>query len=75
VAENLSSRRYAALMCAAQRLGFSLDDFECAMCKLGDKDGLDGTPQRWREMRAQLDREVDSLDASQGGRSDAEGAG
>lgn len=53
-----SSEEYAALIIAAQRLGYGPEDFECAMTIFWAKDGQDVSPEHWKRMRAEIEREA-----------------
>jgi len=61
VAEDSEHKKYmSSLRAAGERLGFSADDIEAALTIWLDDDGTDVTPQRFRDLRQWLDREMRS---------------
>jgi hypothetical protein len=55
----LSSEEYAALMTAARKLGYSVDDFECAMAF--GAGGVSTTVERWRVIFAEMECEAERI--------------
>ena len=53
-----NSAQYAALITAARRLGYSADEFESAMATFSGPGGRDETPQHWKRMRTEIEREA-----------------
>ena len=58
----LSSEEYAALMSAAKKLGYSLDDFECAM---GFGWGAQAD-NHWKSVRIEMESEAERILADRG---------